>query len=197
MKLKDGFQTITQNNGEQVFVSSRSNDFAGPVRSSTPMQPTSSHTFEDQLADHGSFIYRSVGASMRPLIKQGSDLVVISRKPEGRCKPLDVVLYKRNGHYILHRIVEVLPNGYVTCGDNCIEREHGITDDDIIGVMTAMVRNGRRIDVDSPGQQRYALIWCAAYPVRTPFMRAKRTLGRAVRKARGAQKKSLAPYASL
>lgn len=143
--------------------------------------PQNTRSFEDELRAHGSFVFRNVGSSMRPLIKQGRDLVVIHRKPEGRCKKYDVVLYKRNQRYVLHRIVEVLPDGYVICGDNCINKEYDITDKDIIGVMTALVRKGVRIPMTNSGPVRYARAWCSTYPLRRPIMKARALAGKIVR----------------
>ena len=46
------------------------------------------------------------GVSMLPLLRQGRDAVVLSPLPE-RLRKYDVVLYRRrNGQYVLHRIVE-------------------------------------------------------------------------------------------
>lgn len=65
-------------------------------------------TFEEQIRKHGYLVYRNVGDSMLPILRQGKDLMVISRKPEDRLKKYDVPLYKRdNGQYVLHRILKV------------------------------------------------------------------------------------------
>ena len=41
-------------------------------------------TFEEEIAHNGFLLYRNVGDSMLPLIRQGEDLLLIARKPEGR-----------------------------------------------------------------------------------------------------------------
>ena len=100
-------------------------------------------TFEDVIARDGRLIYTNRGDSMMPLIKQGRDLLVISRKPKNRLKKYDVPLYKRDsGQYVLHRILKVRKRDYVICGDNRWKKEYGITDRHIIGVLTAVIRNG-------------------------------------------------------
>lgn len=82
-----------------------------------------------------------------PLLRQKKDLVVIER-PVGRCRKYDVSLYKRDsGQYVLHRILKVRKNDYVICGDRRWRREYGITDRHIIGVLTAVVRDGKEISV--------------------------------------------------
>ena len=41
-------------------------------------------TFEEEIAHNGFLLYRNVGDSMLPLIRQGKDLLLIARKPQGR-----------------------------------------------------------------------------------------------------------------
>ena len=85
-------------------------------------------TFEEQIRKHGYLVYRNVGDSMLPILRQGKDLMVISRKPEDRLKKYDVPLYKRdNGQYVLHRILKVRKNDYIICGDNRTHIERNIT----------------------------------------------------------------------
>ena len=63
-------------------------------------------------------------------------------------KKYDIPLYKRGKDYVLHRIVKVGPDSYVICGDNCLKREYGITDEQIIGVLSEVIRGERRIDLE-------------------------------------------------
>lgn len=65
-------------------------------------------TFEEEIAHNGFLLYRNVGDSMLPLIRQGKDLLLIARKPQGRLNKYDVPLYRRDsGQYVLHRILKV------------------------------------------------------------------------------------------
>ncbi|MBQ0030847.1 MAG: S24/S26 family peptidase [Bacteroidales bacterium] len=124
-------------------------------------------TFEDVLNEHGVLIYENVGDSMMPLIKQGRDKMVIVRRPEGRLKKYDVPLYRRdNGKYVLHRIMEVRENDYVICGDNRWCCEEGITDRHIIGVLSAVIRNGKTVNVTDKQYQRYVFLWCRFFKLR-------------------------------
>ena len=90
-------------------------------------------TYEDFLEKNGEMTYSNVGISMLPLLKEGRDLFTVRKKGRKRCKKYDVVLYRRPPNsYVLHRIIEVRENDYVILGDNCLNKEYGITDDDII-----------------------------------------------------------------
>ncbi len=123
-------------------------------------------TFEEQLAQNGRLIYTNKGDSMMPLIKQDRDLLVI--KPvNGRLKKYDVPLYRRDsGQYVLHRILKVRKDDYVICGDNRWSKEYGISDRHIIGVLTAVVRDGRVVSFESWKYKLYVHLWCDFFLVR-------------------------------
>lgn len=138
-------------------------------------------TFEQALAERGSFVTTAQGVSMMPLIRPGRDLVEISRKGDNRCKKHDVVLYKRDGKYILHRVLEVRPDDYVLAGDHQVYKEYDVADEDIIGVLSAVIRGGKRIAVTDPNYLRYVRLWCGLYPVRKTVRNGKASALRLVR----------------
>lgn len=144
-------------------------------------------SFEDELEKSGKLVYTTVGVSMRPLIRQDRDISIIE-KPKVRLKKYDVTLYKRpNGQYVLHRVVKVCDDGYVILGDNCLRKEYGIKEEQIIGVLTSLVREGKEVDFNSFGYRFYSRFWYAVYPVRVIFMRTRSLLGRLYRKCRRAR----------
>lgn len=117
-------------------------------------------SYEEYLDRNGSLTYTNVGVSMLPLLRQGRDLFIVQKKGPRRCGVGDVVLYRRPPeHYVLHRIVEVRDADYVLLGDNCIGRESGVTDKDILAVMTGFVRDGREHSVTEPGYRFYTWLW--------------------------------------
>lgn len=117
-------------------------------------------SYEKYFDAHESLTYSNVGVSMLPLLRQGRDLFTVEKKGEARCKVGDVVLYRRPpSHYVLHRIIEVREKDYVILGDNCVAKEYGITDGDILGVMTGYVRNGKEHSVREAGYRIYSYIW--------------------------------------
>ena len=140
-------------------------------------------TYEEYLEKHGELTYSNVGVSMMPLLKQGRDLFTVKKKGKKRCKKYDVVLYRRPPNsYVLHRIIEVRKNDYVILGDNCINKEYGITDDDILGVMTRYVHKGKEHTVNETGYRLYSHIWCDLAVIRIFFMRVKLKLKRLIKK---------------
>lgn len=135
-------------------------------------------TFEEEIARMGKLIYTNVGDSMMPIIRQNRDLLIIE-KVNGRLKKYDVPLYKRDsGQYVLHRILKVRKNDYVICGDNRRQKEYGITDSHIIGVLTGIVRDGKTIYVNDKKYRLYVHLWCDFFPIRALILRAKNYLKR-------------------
>ena len=99
-------------------------------------------SFEEQLEKNGRLIYTNKGDSMMPLIKRD------------------------NGKHILHRVLKVRRDDYVMCGDNRWTKEYGIQDRHIIGVLTAVIRNGKEIKVTDTKYRLYVHLWCDLFPVR-------------------------------
>lgn len=128
--------------------------------------------FEDVIERDGRLVYTNVGDSMRPLIRQDRDILIIE-KPRGRLKKYDVPLYKRDsGQYVLHRVLKVRENDYVICGDNRYSKEYGITDRHIIGVLTAVVRDGKEIPITDWRYRLYVHLWYDLFPIRAFIFKA-------------------------
>ena len=129
--------------------------------------------FEDVIERDGRLVYTNVGDSMSPLIRQDRDILIIE-KPHGRLKKYDAALYKRDsGQYVLHRVLKVRPDDYVICGDNRYTKEYGIRDRHIIGVLTALVRDGKEISVTDWRYKAYVHLWCDLFPIRVAFFKAR------------------------
>lgn len=140
-------------------------------------------TFEERLATEGKLIHTNVGDSMMPFLREGRDLMIIEPRPEGRCKRLDAVLYKRpNGKYVLHRILKVRKNDYVLCGDNRIMREFGVQEDWIFGVLTGIIRDGKTIPVTDRRYQLRVHLLCDFFWGRVVVFRIRGLLRRIKRK---------------
>lgn len=143
-------------------------------------------SFEELLETTGTVAYTNVGVSMMPLLREGRDVMVIRRK-EGPCHKYDAVLFKRPGRtgrgaYVLHRVLRVNGDGtYWIVGDNCVSGET-VRDENVLGVLESVIRDGEPLDLDSPAYRAYVRLWCAPWPARMTLLRAKSLAGRAVRK---------------
>ena len=135
-------------------------------------------SLEDFLNKTGYLAYTVRGVSMMPLLRQKKDVVMLRRKGEERCEKYDVVLYRSpdRSHFILHRVLKVRPDDYVIAGDHNTFLEYGITDDQILGVMTSIRRNGKDITMDNTLYRLYVHLWCDCYPVRMAIIRGKQKM---------------------
>lgn len=120
---------------------------------------------EEALKEDKLFMGKTEGDSMVPMLISGRDSVVI-KPPVFPLKKYDVPVYRRDGHYTMHRIVKVTPKGYIICGDNRVHLERDITDQDIIGVLTAFYHNGKLIDCTDEEYLRYSKKVCRSLPLR-------------------------------
>ena len=73
---------------------------------------------EEIIAKDGVYVSTISGYSMSPMLKDRRDTVVVSAF-SGELKKYDVALYRVGEKYVLHRIIKVLENEYIACGDNC------------------------------------------------------------------------------
>ncbi len=129
-------------------------------------------TFEELLGRDGKLIYRIRGRSMRPMLRQDRDLVIIET-PASRLKPMDVALYKCGGNYVLHRVIRVKDGFYLIRGDNTYVLET-VPDSAVIGVLTGFQRSGRQYSVKDFPYRFYARFWNTLYPLRFLCFRFRR-----------------------
>ena len=100
----------------------------------------------DELLKKGVIAFVPRGNSMWPTLKNRKQSVIVKKKSQ-RLKAMDVALYKRDsGTCVLHRVMKVLPNGYLMCGDSQFVIEK-VAEVNVFGVMTAFYRGKRCIEV--------------------------------------------------
>lgn len=78
-----------------------------------------------------------------------------------------MVLYRRSTkEYVLHRVIKVREHDYVILGDNCIQKEYGIQDEDVLGVMIGFVRGGKTHSVSERHYRLYSFLMVHTIPIR-------------------------------
>lgn len=136
----------------------------------------SKRTFEEQLEQQGFLLYGISGTSMMPLLRQKTDVVLIE-PIQNKIRARDVVLYRRdNGQYVLHRVLKIRKDDYVICGDHQYHPEYGITERHILGVMTAVIRDGVKLDITDLRYGIYVHLWCDLFYLRAGILRMKSLL---------------------
>ncbi|MBR4304310.1 MAG: hypothetical protein IKT81_03160 [Clostridia bacterium] len=124
------------------------------------------------MASGGEFTFSPSGESMRPMLLP-EDCSVTIAPPCGRLSKYDLPLYRLpDGRFVLHRVIGVLPDGYVCRGDAVVAKERGILDSQIVGVMVSFERRGKKYPAASPMYRLYARVWTAL-----PFLRRFVLLG--------------------
>ena len=140
---------------------------------------------EDVLAQQGMYVGATVGSSMRPMLRNRRDTIIVHPLDGRRLRRFDVPLYRRGNAYVLHRCVEVHPHGYTMLGDNCLNKERDIPDERVIGVLTGFYRGNRQVNMDGLPYRAYVRVWYALYPLRRCAMRARMLAGRVKRRVFG------------
>ena len=121
----------------------------------------------------GEITLQAAGTSMEPFLRDQRDSVTL-RRPARPLQKGDVPFYKRrNGQFILHRVVGKDTDGYILRGDNQWVTEHGVQESDVIAVLTKIEKNGRQHEMDG--------LYCRSYYRALPVIRWGRRLCRAIR----------------
>lgn len=120
----------------------------------------------------GSFKLTITGSSMFPFILGGRDQVTLSPLPD-KLKKNDLPLYRRrDGAFVLHRIVRCEKDGtYTCCGDHQWTLERGLQRDQMIAIATAYVRKGKELTNRNILYRIYRTIWTWIIPLRPYFFR--------------------------
>ena len=149
---------------------------------------------EDVIQEQGFFAGTTVGVSMYPMLRNRRDTIVLKPKT-GKLKKYDVPLYKVGEKYVLHRVIKVLPDGYIIRGDNLVLKER-VPDTAILGVLTEFYRNSKNISdsnartlenakpVNMKGLKYnlYVRVWHYSFPIRLAYRKSRNFAGRVLRK---------------
>lgn len=134
--------------------------------------------------DRGGFAQLAVtGCSMLPMLRENRDSVKLIPVTES-LKKGDIILYQRkNGRYVLHRIISVNGESYICCGDNQFEREP-VEHSQVVAVVSAFTRKGKNYELTRIGYRLYRAIWVGLFPLRRLYISVRRKFGNLCRKLR-------------
>ena len=125
-----------------------------------------------QMIEEGHTVtIRVKGNSMRPFLEGERDSVVLSGlnsgSGKGELKEKDVILAEiAPGTYVLHRVIGIDGDTITLMGDGNLRGKERCRTEDIAGIVTTLIRNGREIDCRSRKMRRYSGIWIALRPMR-------------------------------
>lgn len=138
---------------------------------------TNNINIEDILEREGVYVSTTSGVSMYPMLRDRRDTIVVTPCTE-RLKKYDVALYKRGESYVLHRVIEVRPDSYVIRGDNCIAKEYGITDRDVLGKLTSFYRKEKEVNMQLSRYKIYSRLVVACHPIVSLKLKLKSRLSK-------------------
>ncbi len=132
------------------------------------------------LDTYGVFASGTLGRSMRPLFREGKDVVIV-RKSDVPPQKYDVVLYGRAGKCVLHRVVQKNGDMNLIRGDNTyiLERVH---DSEILGILMEFDRGKKHYTVEAGWYRFYSVIWTMIYPLRRLLVFMRTIFARIFRK---------------
>lgn len=117
-----------------------------------PAESPAAHAIKCELAAEslelsGSLRIKVNGWSMLPTIWPG-DTVIVGRAPHSDIAPGDVVLFRRDGSFFVHRVIEksVCGSEILTRGDSMPQRDEPFASSELLGKVQFIVRGGRRIE---------------------------------------------------
>ena len=102
--------------------------------------------YKAQIEKHGEIAFVPRGNSMWPFIKNKAQTVIIQKKTV-RLNKFDVGFYSYGENAVLHRVVEVLDDGYVFCGDSQFVLQT-VKEEDVFGKMTYFYQGDKCVNAD-------------------------------------------------
>lgn len=116
-------------------------------------------SYKDIIEKQGFYIATPIGNSMLPMLRNRVDSVKIV-KPKFPLHKGTLVLYQRkNGAFIVHRIVKIKKGKYIMCGDGEWRLEKGIKSYQIIGEVEGFYRKEKYISCSNFGYRLYVFFW--------------------------------------
>lgn len=123
------------------------------------------------LVNQGESVSLTItGGSMTPFLVHGRDQIRF-QKPDRPLKRGDMAFFqRRNGDYIMHRVLRVSDDGYYFVGDGQQVIEGPIAPEQIFGHITQVCRKGKCIGPGDFWWDFFAGAWLTLLPCR-PFLR--------------------------
>lgn len=138
---------------------------------------------EELLAVDRQAIFTVKGRSMLPFIGDNRDQVVLDKKDFSSLKVGDIILFKNKyNRYILHRIYKISKDGYLTIGDGNLHFDGYVETNEIIGVVTKIIRKNKEIDCTSKHWKIIFTLWMKLLPIRGVLLRIYSNLSKIKRK---------------
>ena len=132
---------------------------------------------EAELASGRSVRFRLKGVSMTPLIRDGRDEVIVYPCTPHELIPMDVVLFRYQDRYLLHRIIGRDGDNLLLQGDGSLVVQERCCVADVVGKVHVVVRpSGREVSVESWRWRLSSMLWRNLGPFRRILLRILRII---------------------
>lgn len=122
---------------------------------------------ESALRNGKPVTIRVVGKSMEPFLIDNKDIVRIVPSCPNKLHRGDIVLFKINNVYCLHRIISIKGNRIILCGDGISQSKEKIRLENVIGILDSVIcQSGDVILCKSKAWVIKSHIWMALLPIR-------------------------------
>lgn len=124
---------------------------------------------ETALRNGKSVKIRTVGTSMRPFLTEDRDVVIIIPYTHQTMRLYrgDIVLFKIQNSYLLHRVISIKGDHITLCGDNVYHSTENIFTENIIGILHSIIRHSGRITFcKSLIWRTKSFVWISLFPIR-------------------------------
>ena len=121
------------------------------------------------LQDGHSVTMRAKGNSMFPFIRSERDSVVLERKQEIAVGSI-VLARLQNGSYVLHRVYRLEKEAVVLMGDGNLYATERCRRNEVVGVVTQIIRDGQQVDCTSRKERFKAWVWRKLLPMRRALL---------------------------
>lgn len=135
----------------------------------------------DTLLAGGDFRLFTRGTSMRPLLREGRDSVLL----ESVTTPAvgDILLYRRQeGQFVLHRLVNVTKTGLSFLGDGQRTLEEGVPAECVLARVKGIYRDERYYPIDCFVMEAYGFCLPVMRPARHALSLTKQKLRKLLKK---------------
>lgn len=143
---------------------------------------------KELLAEKRQAVFTITGSSMLPFLGGSRDQVYLGSCDVCNLKKGDIILFQKDAPshaYILHRVHRILESGYLPMGDGNLFTDEPIRSEQVIGVVTAVVRKGKHISCHSFSWRVCSTLWRWLTPVRPGLLGGYRFLAGVKKQIRG------------
>ena len=119
--------------------------YSKPESGADPRSLVSRELVAEVARTHGEVRLKVTGTSMLPSVFPG-DILTVRRRNAAELRPGQIVLCYRNSELVAHRFVSKSSDGLLTRGDSLSYHDQPFHEDQVLGQVVSVLRDGRVVD---------------------------------------------------